>query len=167
MQPTKNFSSKQENRVAQYLGWSVVSGSGSRDFHPGDVIGDDWLGECKTHTSIQATITFYHKHWKKIQEEALQCNRYPALFVDNGSQKLDSTWVLYPCRLVTADSVKLESLDVVKCGANINFNLSDVESAYSRLCLANSADTHVVLSGYFGKQMVGIVPITTFHSMFC
>lgn len=35
---TKDYSSKQESMVAEYLGWKTVVGSGARDFHYGDII---------------------------------------------------------------------------------------------------------------------------------
>ena len=31
--------------IADHLGWSVVTGSGSRSTHPGDVESDEWLEE--------------------------------------------------------------------------------------------------------------------------
>ena len=37
--PTKDFSSKQENMVADFLDWSVVVGSGAAACYPGDVTG--------------------------------------------------------------------------------------------------------------------------------
>ena len=92
----KEFSSKQEHAIADALGWKVVSGSGARIFHLGDVTSDLWLGECKTHTSSGNPITFNRGVWDKIRVEAMSVGKYPVLFVDDGSQKLDHTWCLFP-----------------------------------------------------------------------
>lgn len=101
----KVFSSRQEKMVADYMGWRVVTGSGSRPFTPGDVSGYNFLVECKTHTEPQENIVFYKKHWAKISEEALAKHRYPALIVDNGTQKSDNTWVMIPRRMLTGEDV--------------------------------------------------------------
>jgi hypothetical protein len=65
----KQFSAKQEKMVADYMGWKVVTGSGSRPFNPGDVNGNNFLVECKTHIEEQLNVIFYKKHWKKISEK--------------------------------------------------------------------------------------------------
>lgn len=92
---SKYFSSKQEKMIAKSLGWSVVSGSGSRNLHPGDVQSDEWLGECKTHEKPGHKIIFYKSVWDKIVDEAISKYRFPALFVDDGSQSIVNTWVMF------------------------------------------------------------------------
>lgn len=94
--PTKYYSSRQEHMVADYLGWDVVSGSGARDFNPGDIRSDDFLGECKTFTKESDTIYCYHKVWDKISKEAMAVFRKPILFVDNGTQNVVNTWCIVP-----------------------------------------------------------------------
>ena len=94
--PTKDFSCKHEKEVAKYLGWKVVSGSGARPFNPGDVVGDRFLGECKTHVQELEHITFHIDDWKKIQKEALSQFKVPVLFVDDGTQFIKRTWVVVP-----------------------------------------------------------------------
>lgn len=94
--PTKHYSSIQENKIAESLGWKVVTGSGSRNCHPGDVESDSWLGECKTHVERTDKITFNLNVWKKIREEAAAKFKVPVLFVDNGTQLLEYTWCLFP-----------------------------------------------------------------------
>lgn len=89
----KEASSKQEHRIAEALGWEVTSGSGSRAFYPGDVSSDMWLGECKTHISVQPAI-FYFSVWDKICDEAASQFKRPVLFVDNGTQQLARTWCM-------------------------------------------------------------------------
>lgn len=94
MSATKDFSSKQESLLASKLGWSVVSGSGARPTAPGDIISDDWLGECKTHVKQDDTITFRQDVWNKICREAVMKHRKPVLFVDDGTQTEDGAWAL-------------------------------------------------------------------------
>ena len=92
---TKYFSNKQEKLVADSLGWSVVSGSGARGLHPGDVQSEDWMGECKTHETPGHKIVFYSSVWKKIVDEASSHFKFPVLFVDDGSQKIENTWCMF------------------------------------------------------------------------
>lgn len=91
---TKIYSSKQEKMVADLLGWEVVSGSGAAACFPGDVIGDEWLGECKTHTEPGHKIFFSKDVWDKIKQEAVVKRRFPVLFTDDGTQKEVNTWCL-------------------------------------------------------------------------
>lgn len=96
--PTKYYSSIQEKAVADALGWKTVSASGSRPGHPGDVISDEWLVECKTHVKQQNKITFKLDVWDKLVIEATSVFKYPVLIVDDGSQKLSNTWCLINLR---------------------------------------------------------------------
>ena len=90
----KKFSTKQEKMVADSLGWDVVKGSGSRSLYPGDVSSSKWLGECKTHTEPNQRVKISYLVWEKIVDEAVAMRKYPALFVDDGSQKPSSTWCI-------------------------------------------------------------------------
>ena len=90
--PTKYYSTKQEKYIAGVLGWNVVSGSGARDCHPGDIESDDYSGECKTHTSEKPSICIKYNWWHKIRLEASFRHKTPVLFVDNGNPKY--TWVI-------------------------------------------------------------------------
>lgn len=96
--PTKFYSNKQETAVANYLNWRVVTGSGARATHPGDIVSDDWLGECKTHVIKSKTITFKKSEWQKIFSEAISKFKTPVLIVDDGSQSISNTWCIYPRR---------------------------------------------------------------------
>lgn len=122
---SKYFSSKQEKMIANSLGWSVVSGSGSRNLHPGDIQSDEWLGECKTHEKPGHKITFYKSVWDKIVDEAISKYRFPALFVDDGSQTVENTWVMFnvlpainytSCYFIytVKTNVSFKSLDMMK-----------------------------------------------------
>lgn len=90
----KWFSSVQEDKIAKFLGWRVVAGSGAFAGTPGDVESDEWLGECKTHRSNSCSIYFAREVWNKIKEEAISKRKYPVLFADDGSQSGKSTWCL-------------------------------------------------------------------------
>ena len=91
----KEASDKQEKLVANYLGWKQVTGSGSRPTHPGDVVGKEWMGECKTHTKPRKTITLKKSVWNKICEEAYSHHKFPSYFIDDGTQTYDGTWVVF------------------------------------------------------------------------
>lgn len=93
--PTKTYSSRQEKMIADALGWNVVSASGARNFHPGDIRSNTWLGECKTHVSETSTIIFKDATWMKLEAEADSEHLDPVYFVDNGTQSLTNTWVMF------------------------------------------------------------------------
>lgn len=97
---TKDFSTKQERSIADYLDWEVVPGSGARNFHPGDIRCERFLGECKTHMSESSKIVFYREVWDKIKNEAMSQMKIPVLFVDDGTQKINRTWCLFPHGLI-------------------------------------------------------------------
>lgn len=90
----KEYSSKQEKMIADYLEWHQVVGSGARPTFTGDVEGLDWLGECKTHVSPGHKILFDINVFDKIVKEASAKFKQPAYFVDDGSQKISKTWVV-------------------------------------------------------------------------
>lgn len=92
--PTKYYSNAQESMIADFLGWKKVAASGARDFHKGDVKGDQWLGECKTHTEPGHKLQFDYEVWKKISDEAYGHFKKPVLFTDDGSQKLENIWCM-------------------------------------------------------------------------
>lgn len=115
----KESSNLQESTVAKYLGWKVVSGSGARPFHVGDVVSEDWLGECKTHNTSRNAITFNLNVLKKISDEAMSKHRFPVLIVDDGSQQVDNTWCcvsILPWVSVTStlasSAVKINALSI-------------------------------------------------------
>lgn len=119
--PTKYYSTIQENTIANFLGWKVVAGSGARDLSPGDIIGESFLGECKTHTKTVDNIVFFADVWKKICEEAFSRFKYPALFVDDGTQRIENTWVVTYPHCVNATKCTRYKLPV-PVGVNISFD---------------------------------------------
>lgn len=123
MPSNKYYSSIQENMIASALGWKVVTGSGSRNLHPGDVISDDWLGECKTHTSPGHRIVFYASVWKKICDESAAKFKFPVLFVDDGSQDKFNTWCMFRVRPSIDHTIKKYSLPI---GDNLSFKTEEL-----------------------------------------
>lgn len=151
--PTKYYSTIQENTIANFLGWKVVAGSGARDLSPGDIIGESFLGECKTHTKKVDNIVFFADVWKKICEEAFSRFKYPALFVDNGTQQLSDTWVL-----TLSHSINLNKCTKYKLPTTVDVNIvfeheylssivSNIEHIYNKVPAFSThfVDTNVVI----------------------
>lgn len=133
---TKDFSNKQEQSIAKYLGWNTVVASGARDFHPGDIINreDGWLGECKTHTTSDKDILFKLDVWKKIQEEAMTNGQLkPVLFTDDGSQKLENTWCVTRKIFVDPDNDYTHVPYPYPIQKNIIFSLDKMKEEYSNI----------------------------------
>ena len=129
MASTKEFSIKQENMIADALGWIRVKGSGSRPTHPGDVISDDWVGECKTHISESDTITIKLSDWNKLQTE---CGfKRPVLFVDGGSQCADKTWCVVrslPVIFISTEAPIISTTDKI-----IRVNKNSISFKHSKM----------------------------------
>lgn len=164
-QPTKYYSEKQETMIAESLGWQVVSGSGSRACHPGDIVSDEWLGECKTHTLPTDRIVFKLHDWKKICDEAAQVFKYPVLFTDDGSQKLQTTWCMIKLisipplnrqiRIITSEqAVSVKSLSI---------DFRELLYRYSRIF---GYDTIGIFQYTWNNESVGILPLTKFIQLF-
>lgn len=90
----KLYSDKQESSIAEFLGWHQVTGSGARPNFVGDIESCDWLGECKTHVEPGHKIVFNFNVWDKLEKEANSRFKEPALFVDDGSQLIENTFVM-------------------------------------------------------------------------
>lgn len=167
---TKKFSRIQETTIAKYLGWKVVSGSGARDCHPGDVKSDEWLGECKTHTQAGINIKFVYTVWKKICAEAESQFKVPVLFVDDGSQRLDKTWCLFPYKLRLSQCncmiVPLQDY-ILRSRTNICFGTEYAHKVYDDI--QRTCDEPVVFVTSFAKDyqnILAVVPIATFKQLF-
>ncbi|MBO4542818.1 MAG: hypothetical protein J5725_06495 [Bacteroidales bacterium] len=161
----KEASARQEKMVSDYMGWRVVTGSGSRPFSPGDVNGEHFLVECKTHIEEQDNIVFYKKHWVKISEEAMAKHRYPALIVDNGTQKSKNTWVMIPKRMLSDDSVvKLFGLvNLARTDSTVTFR-HGVATDIFRIC--HREDTISYFPEWCNGEQVAIMPLEEFRK-FC
>lgn len=154
---TKDFSSKQEKMIADYLGWRVVTGSGAARCHPGDIIGDEWLGECKTHQKPNQSIVFSKPVWDKIVEEATKEHRSPVLFTDDGSQKLNKTWcIINQFRIDDTWEIKILP---DKFRTNIKMSVSKLDALYPN-------DLHICWLASFSDCKVGILPLRLFYEMF-
>lgn len=160
---TKVYSSKQENMIASYLGWKVVTGSGSRDCHPGDIVSDSWMCECKTHMEPGHKIVFLSSVWNKISEEASSKFKYPVLFVDDGSQKIENTWCLFKYRSVCLDTIRVLSYPS-NIDKNINFDSDKMKTYIKRL--SNSSDECIVVSVSMNQETLGITTLECFRNMF-
>ena len=117
---TKYYSNIQEKQIADALGWHQVSGSGARNLHPGDVISDDWMGECKTHTKPGNKIVFDFKVWEKIRDEAISQFKYAVLFSDDGSQRLDKTWCMFNILPPTDEYLQIIDHELQKAGIRLS-----------------------------------------------
>ena len=120
----KDSSKLQESSIANFLGWKVVSGSGSR-FEPGDISSDNWLGECKTHVEGGHRIEFHKNVWEKIKIEAMSKFKMPVYFVDDGSQSLKHTWVMF--KRVNFPYQTWVKTEVIENNKSITFNDSDYD----------------------------------------
>jgi len=162
----KQSSNKQEKMVADYMGWKVVTGSGSRPFNPGDVNGYNFLVECKTHIEEQVNIVFYKKHWKKISEESLSKHRYPVLITDNGTQRAANTWVMLPKRMIS-DSFSIcqcdDSWNKSRSNTTITFEHRAIMQTYRRSYSENNIN---YIPAKFDDEELAIMPLDEFRN-FC
>lgn len=163
---TKDYSSKQEKMIADYLNWEVVSGSGAAPCVPGDIISPEWLGECKTHVAENDKVQFLSTWWKKIAEEAMIRRRFPVLFTDNGSQELSHTWCIFETyRLLGRKITKLPApQSTVKSKTNINFSDSKLKEILSTnlKCI----DGPIVYIVNMNGQKLVLCDIHTFTELF-
>lgn len=151
---TKDFSSVQENMVANLLGWKVVAGSGAAACRPGDVINDAWLGECKTHVTPNHKILFNRSVWNKICKEASVQHRFPVLLTDDGSQKLSKTWCITYLHSVDLSNCTLHPYQFT-IRSNLVFDHADLITILTKFQSADSdylhafelswADSHLLL----------------------
>lgn len=161
---TKDYSKVQESMVADFLGWEVVSGSGAAACHPGDVISEDWLGECKTHVKPGQKIFFSKSVWKKICDESMVKRRYPVLFTDDGSQRANKTWCLFSYRQLNLEEVDPFNDTTYLKRTNISFEHLQMILNYQEICL--DSDKHRVFLLPWGDDTVAVCPLTTFKELF-
>lgn len=161
----KEASSKQEKMVANFMGWEVVSGSGARPFRPGDVQNENYLVECKTHTSEQKTVVFQKKHWDKINVEARSVNKYPALITDNGTQRYDSTWVMIPQRVITSESINqiLNLVNTSTSGNTITFSNENALTLFNKYYYPAGINFFI---DDFGSEPLAILSLEEFRKFY-
>ena len=161
----KICSAKQEKTVADFMGWKVVSGSGSQQFAPGDINSYRFLLECKTHTDVQDTIVFYKKHWVKITEEALSKHKLPALVVDNGTQNVKHTWVMIPRRVIPEeDAFRLFNLvNTARTDSTVTFS----HASAADLFRLGHQDNHInFFPEWCNGEQVAIMPLAEFKRFY-
>lgn len=152
MSSTKFYSDKQEKLVANHTNGRQISGSGARPFAPGDVESEDWLIECKTHTTPGHKISFTESVWNKIQDEAMIRHKYPAYVVDDGSQMLSNQRVLFSLCPEDLSSLPKENIQkFVK--AAITFPVESIRSG-------------VIYQAYWGGKTVYVVSLKYFEELF-
>ena len=165
---TKEFSSKQEQTVAYELNWDVVTGSGARPCTPGDVICDDWLGECKTHTTRNNPIAFNHEVWVKLNNEAMMKHRAPALIVDDGSQRLCNTWVLCHKHAISkmSDVMFIDFFKLIR--KNISFDKDEAQVVLNNALEGNEFPfiQYVMFETQWEGDTVAVMPFNTFKEIY-
>ena len=159
--PTKFYSNIQENKIAKSLNWDTVPASGARFGYPGDVMGRDWLCECKTHTTPGKKVVFTASVWDKLRLEASVKHRIPALFVDDGSQRLDRTWVLFPYLLVMTTSMILRPFPM-KFKTNITFNHDEMLAQY-KIAFSRYQNKFGIFSVNMGGLEYGVTTFAAFR----
>ena len=164
---TKDYSSIQEKQVAEYMDWQVVSGSGAAKCHPGDVIGEDWLGECKTHVKPNQPIFFKYTVWQKICEEAMIKHRYPVIFTDDGSQKLSRTWCLFKSNMLNGlDVDTVEMPEKLKSAVNISFSNREINEVIQMHKQNSVSNNPVCINMDWHNESISISDIDTFAELF-
>ena len=164
----KEASYKQEHMVADFMGWSVVSGSGARPFKPGDITSDYFLVECKTHTERQDKICFRKTHWEKLSVESQSTSKIPILVTDNGTQISEYTWVMLPLRVINNCGVSncIDGLsDTSRSGNTVIFDHADAMSLYKKGAMDNQTSLFIVKWGYDG-ECLAIMPLREFKEFY-
>lgn len=94
---TRDYSSKQEGAVANYLDGYLTPNSGATPFKKGDVVLDDTVLECKTKTKESATHAIKLQWLQDLKREALAMGKkYWALVFDFGTQNITDQYVIIP-----------------------------------------------------------------------
>lgn len=161
----KEASSKQEKMVADYMGWKVVAGSGSRPFLPGDIGSDNFLVECKTHIDRQENIIFYKKHWMKISLEARSINKYPVLIVDNGTQKSEYTWVMFQKSAIIPE-ISNKILNLINSSSSGNTITFKHNAAISLYKSAYDIDLINFFEVNFDNDILVIMPLEEYNKYY-
>lgn len=150
--PTKYYSDRQEKLVADYLNMDKVPGSGAFSGSPGDVSGNQWLIECKTHTTSPFPIKFSKKVWNKISKEAISKFKFPALITDDGSQSLSNTYVMFSLKYISNldDYTTQDCSNLIKKSEWITFPCNLLSSQH---CI------------YLLSRTIGVCSLETFKSI--
>lgn len=166
---TKDFSSTQEHKVAEFLGeeFHVVAGSGANSAHPGDVVSEHYIIECKTHTTKDYKIIFNHKVWDKIKQEAISQRKTPVLVTDDGSQDISKTWIIMDNKMMPLTIKKfLATEQIVKYigKATISVPESELSDIYFKR-FRDFGDDAIAYIGWDARTTVAIMPIQKFKDI--
>lgn len=159
----KDFSITQEKQIAEFLGWRRVAGSGARPNAPGDIAGPEWLGECKTHVTAGHKIHFDLKIWNKIAEEAASQFKEPAYFVDDGSQRISRTWVIFYVHDFGSNVLINHRSELCVKNA-VNFNSDALIQDMVNVLNGNKA-SYLVYQFRLGSRFVMLTDLTTFKEI--
>ena len=157
---TKYYSSIQEGKIAKYLGWNTVSGSGARDTRPGDVNGGEWLAECKTHVK-RHPVEFKSTTWAKIAQEAASVFKYPISITDCGTQYIEDTWCMIRKNMLdTHDNVIIRECPIEPTSkGNISFH------GYQLNQIGDPSEIRAFSVNLKGEELV-IMPVPDFKTIF-
>lgn len=166
---TKDFSSTQESRVAAYLGddFHVVAASGANPANPGDVVSDQFIIECKTHTTKDYKIIFNHKVWDKLKQEAISQRKTPVLVTDDGTQAIEKTWALMDVKMIPPNIKRYLAVEqIVKYIGKATISVPESELAeiyYKRYRDFGTED--IAYIGWDARTLVAIMPIRIFKEV--
>lgn len=165
----KDFSSAQEQLVADYLGegFYAVSGSGKNPANPGDVTSEHFIIECKTHTTKDYKIIFRRQVWDKLKQEALSQRKTPVLITDDGTQTIEKTWVLMDAKMVPLTVKKyIATQQIVKQinRGSISVLESDLAEIYYKR-YRDYGNQDIAYVEWDARTLVAIMPIRIFKDV--
>ena len=112
---TREYSSKQEKVVAEYLQGKQQPNSGATGFAKGDVIANDTVIECKTKTKEAAAHSIKKEWIHTLKKECISMGyMYWAIVFDFGTQELKDQYAVIPL------SDLYEFMELKKCYEETN-----------------------------------------------
>ena len=94
---TRDYSSKQEKIVSDYIGGHTTPNSGATGFKKGDILTDDTIIECKTKTKDCAAHSIKKEWIDTLKKESVSMGYlYWALVFDFGTQELKDQYAVIP-----------------------------------------------------------------------
>lgn len=112
---TRDYSSKQEKVVAEYLQGKQQPNSGATGFAKGDVIANNTVIECKTKTKEAAAHSIKKEWIHTLKKECISMGyMYWAIVFDFGTQELKDQYAVIPL------SDLYEFMELKKCYEKTN-----------------------------------------------
>ncbi len=149
---TRFYSDRQESAITEFLGWKRTPASGSRPFVKGDIVSDEYVGECKTHVSPREDIIFNLLDWTKICTEANGSIKRPVLFTDDGTQKVIHTFCMMHSKfadgihIIENSAMNLCSISATRIRFNVatvNTVIRDTSAIHIRLDASDVVIMHI------------------------